>query len=776
MVYKKWLYYLIDEEGRSFYIENGIVKSSAVPKPLSKTPSGWQDILIAWERDIEKRGILQEFSFPLGFVKDGAKIIRSVAYNGIAFKKDGIETKLYLLIQKLHTYTTATTYRHIYKYFYKGLLDFSSFDDQNEYVKIKVSESKLHRNVKANLGTKVEIPIDTDDYISVKMDGLSFAHTAKFFVVDNITYSNTQYSFFTPPVPHLGTDGQPLDIAFTNQNFEKVPNPLTYPSESNNCFASVSAYAEHPLTLTLKGQIVYQVVFNNINSLFNVRFLTNKGQTIQIHSGGALVTDEIRTIPIDLNITLQPGEKLFLVFQLFSIVTGAIELSIKNLEGSELNITVENKFKTTSVKALTPDILYKRLVGKATDDENYALSTLLDNNKNIVITCGDAIRGLPGATIKTSLADFFTHCKVTYNAGMAIENDKLLIEETDHFYNVADPIPLGEVKKLKLRPAVDYLASIAKFGYEEQEYDDVNGKFEYNNTSSYTSPLTIVQKELELVNPYRADSYGIELTRQNLANKTTTDSSSDNDIFILSIQDDSTVIEGSTSFSSLLKVVYLFGQISKKDIFQPGVKFAVTGSVANNFTFTVVKAVAAVDDNLAIQVAEEVTDEGPVGVTLNIPGYKLRRDNYDLVEGIPYPDTAFNIEPLTPARLAQIHQKWTNSIYNSLAGKKLKFQTTPKNSLLKTVKGAVTIKENADLPIHDTPKYFLPWYFEFETKVPINLAEILEVNPNRCFSFIWSGKTYTGFLMKAGIAPNTNKSQVYRLLSSPENDLTTLIK
>lgn len=48
-------------------------------------------------------------------------------------------------------------------------------------------------------------------------------------------------------------------------------------------------------------------------------------------------------------------------------------------------------------------------------------------------------------------------------------------------------------------------------GYEPQEYDRENtGKLEFNFTNHYTTGATLTDNKLELVSPFRADSYGIE--------------------------------------------------------------------------------------------------------------------------------------------------------------------------------------------------------------------------------------------------------------------------
>ena len=73
-------------------------------------------------------------------------------------------------------------------------------------------------------------------------------------------------------------------------------------------------------------------------------------------------------------------------------------------------------------------------------------------------------------------------------------------------------------------------------GYPDQDYGEVNGRGEFNCTQKYTTPIQRTVQQLDLQTAYRADMYGIEITRINLQNKTTTDSSSDNDTFVFHIE------------------------------------------------------------------------------------------------------------------------------------------------------------------------------------------------------------------------------------------------
>jgi hypothetical protein len=187
----------------------------------------------------------------------------------------------------------------------------------------------------------------------------------------------------------------------------------------------------------------------------------------------------------------------------------------------------------TYIKVLPPEYMFKKLIEKATNGEFLAESVVLASNHNISMTCGDAIRRIPGSKIKTSLSDFFTSYDIQLDLGMGDRSGKVILEPKYTWIDYNNPIDLGEVKGLRVKPATDYLYNTIKYGYPEQNYDDVNGKQEFNNSLLFTTPYTRVAKELSKISPYRADCYGIEFTRINLEGKTTTDNSSDNEVFLI---------------------------------------------------------------------------------------------------------------------------------------------------------------------------------------------------------------------------------------------------
>lgn len=96
----------------------------------------------------------------------------------------------------------------------------------------------------------------------------------------------------------------------------------------------------------------------------------------------------------------------------------------------------------------------------------------------------------------------------------------------------------AEVKSIEdateIQFSVDHsmIYSSVQIGYEKKEYDNINGRDEFNFNNTYSTGCTISDKKLSLISKYRADCYGIEFAAQKRG-EDTTDSKADNDIFFV---------------------------------------------------------------------------------------------------------------------------------------------------------------------------------------------------------------------------------------------------
>jgi hypothetical protein len=668
----KFQYFLTDEDGRFYSLLNDTLTTSVEPVPLPQSPSGWQDVLIGWERDMTKFGVIRNFSLPLSFVLDGARIIRELFYSS------NIEKEIHLIITKLNLDYSDTSYDYYYSKFYEGELDLSTFKDDGVKVTLNIAEGSYAKKLKANEGTQFEVPVE-GEAIRVKMDGIYLYQKYSYLIQQGTAFEDNLLGV-------IETTREGSGAGFASFTSYLTPFESDYTKEDLNTRSDYfMAFTQNITGVRMKGSIKF--VTDSSTATYRIFLRTNTGREIGI------VNAPRGEYKFDFTFDGNAGENFFL------IGTAGFYTPIIYQETS-FTIDFKSKYPDTYIKAYKPYDFFSRLSTKALG-ASIAQSDLLTDNANLCITSGDAVRGIEGSKIKTSLNSFFEAYNVMLNAGMSLENNALRIESKASYFNTTNPISLGEVKDFKFSVATDLIPNTIKIGYPVQNTDDVNGKYAFNNTHIYTAPQSRIVKELTLQSSYITDPYAIELYRINLEGKTTTDDSNDNDVMVLNV-----------------------------DIANP-----------------------------------QTDDLGTY--------YNLKRVTYSTVTGLPDPDTTFNIEQLTPKRLLKTHQSWIDSIFYGFEGELLKFQTTEKNADLYTDNGVV-YDENADFEI-DTSSLLLPYYLEFDTQVPVDLAVILKANPNRCFTCTWKGGTWEGFLIKAGIAPNDNKAQAFKLLLTPNNDLTRLI-
>lgn len=98
--------------------------------------------------------------------------------------------------------------------------------------------------------------------------------------------------------------------------------------------------------------------------------------------------------------------------------------------------------------------------------------------------------------------------------------------------------PTSEVKRLPNCRGIKYnvdtsvIYSAITVGYDKKDYDNINGRDEFNFNNTYTTGCNVSDKTLSLISKYRADCYGMEFAVQKRG-ADTTDSSSDKDVFFV---------------------------------------------------------------------------------------------------------------------------------------------------------------------------------------------------------------------------------------------------
>lgn len=149
-----------------------------------------------------------------------------------------------------------------------------------------------------------------------------------------------------------------------------------------------------------------------------------------------------------------------------------------------------------------------------------------------------------------SLADFFQDFKSLQggDCALGIENGTTWMEKLSYPYRAGiNQLSLGIVAAdVKLEPAIDKQYNTIKAGYADQQYDSLNGSQEVNSTQEYSTAITAIQKELNLVAVSRFDPYGIETIR--ITQTDSAASRSDNDCFGIYIKPEAEATVGGYSY------------------------------------------------------------------------------------------------------------------------------------------------------------------------------------------------------------------------------------
>lgn len=767
----KFLYFITEKDGRTRQIVNGVVTSLNSAKALLQAPDGNQEISIGWERSQLYRGNIRNFGLELGFVGEGGTILRNDYY------KFGIKRELYLLVKRLTYEWTDTTFKEYYKQLYKGQYDFSTVnDDQGGYrFNIGLMEGGLQRLLKANESTTYALPFDLDAK-NIYMDGMYISGQYRWIIPQGTAPVRRYPAMFLlnndNPIPGLAV----FDVQFgPTTTSDPDGETISYLGEVSQDISDVNMQWVVPIIDSGSGVLNFRLfVFNTVTQ--TIRIDTVLTPTPPYLDGAS--------IPVNETIDLLKGDRIFIAYGVTVPTT---------VEWGEHTVTLTAKSKPlpSFIKGFTLyDVgrkLIEKITGNADDFDSTLLADLIANfGSEIILTSGDGVRGITDAALKTSWKDFYKFVDVMLMTQMTI-TDKIRIFDRITAYqpvSVKPAIALGEIKNLKVTPAIDEMFTSVKVGHQDQQIDDTNGKFDFNGNMIFTSPeKSIPDKQLDLQTPYKASPYEIEQTRANYEGKTTTDKETDNDVFAIAVQKSGEdIFESSSTFDPTGGPFYtdnLISIVAGSPEIRAGMKIRITNATNpdNNKDYTIKNSATWFFGQL-LQTNETITAESGAVITIEIlEGQIYTLDRNISIEQLTVPDVDVEIKQsvynvrLSPKRILLRHSTW---LAGCLYGHTGELILTSANRNKELIAGGIIEKANVSISSLGDPM-FIPQYFEFDLTSPINMVEDLGNDPNPNYSFPWNNSDYAGFFLRGGIALNDLEEQTFKLLCMPHVDLLNLI-
>lgn len=449
--------------------------------------------------------------------------------------------------------TIIPQYGFWYKQTYRSELDLSAFQHDGSKVTCPCLEDGLPKYLKANENTEFEFPFDANA-VNVMMDGIRLHDKAHYSILGGsdgnyVDISKSVYSSsWFAGVTYLTSDGDNFGISAISAILNETPSAWVDIMKSDNCLLQNLGNKE--VTLNVTGHIEFTCVGMVSEPAYacKVRFLTStmpidpaNQDRYKIIDTIAMTVGTVYSADINLSITLLPNEKLFLL----GIFYGGpgTDVTIRFTGNNDIAISFITRRDTTYIKAFRPQYIFEQLVNKVTEGNfTSAKSVFLDQHKNILLTSGNAIREIPDATIKIKFSDFFKWWNCFTDVALFLNNEGNV--DMDFKKNIIDTanqvlLPITAYQSLKVSVAKDYLFNELQIGYPEIKSDvgALNGNEEFNTKFIFSVGTTKSPSVLDKISPFKASCYEIEKIRTTKFYKDTTDYKSDNDVFLLHIED-----------------------------------------------------------------------------------------------------------------------------------------------------------------------------------------------------------------------------------------------
>lgn len=446
----------------------------------------------------------------------------------------------------LHTQIKVNIYQinenWLYDLVFQGDLDFSTLQMDERVLSINAKDNTLSSIIKANKSTKYDIPtseVRADK--KLKYDRMRVLNRVQFTTDDANEDTNEPYKF------HLKQSIPSSSDTYDDVNYY-ISIPLAYMSETT--FRCPFEYRDQSLAIVqnqissdLQGivKVIKQEPFR-INAKFRCKLLNNaNGANVSVvigRIGNPIASQEIQLnqdVVVDINAPIVTAPS-----QLGGLYGVYIKVNKKNYKpnGSDF---IELEYYAPSEKDgyyTRGSIAYVECFGRGTEidynciDINELANTLTRKmyptaNVEIdtlptqcVLVSGEDMRELNTAKISTSFNDFVSFMETCFGFTYTITDNTIRFGRREDLFKNEVVKVIENYSNVTLAQDTSLIYSKVKCGYAKQDYDNTNGKNEFNATIEYDTNVNLTDGTLDLTSPYRADSYGFEFKTQEIENET----------------------------------------------------------------------------------------------------------------------------------------------------------------------------------------------------------------------------------------------------------------
>lgn len=438
---------------------------------------------------------------------------------------------------------------------YEAYFDFSEYEVDKNYVKIKLYETPFFKNIESRFKDKFELERLDDlkggvlpplQYSNLQFKGRDIFRETLFDNENEVvraTYSGNSFQFYDA----LFDFAIPLKLKYRSD--DSFFAPVTPWDSSGNLevesarivrdFGDTRIYnggtlfyirSEKERTVDLQIKIKLKARFNtpnNPSATFRIFLDKVDGETfasfeenelIRVSNSGEppefLIPENVLkefTVTYNTTVNLVEGDCLGLRMQ---PTFGAPYLNGNQwyFEFDEVTILAqENDLSiTTDCKVLTYFQAFERLFQIITGKRTFQSNLLSEKWRDLLLTDGFKIRQFEDKNITISLEELYGSLSTFDDVAMIVERQTVRIESKDEVYKQQIGVDIGQVLDVSRKIIKDYHYSRIEIGYDfNGEYEEVVGLEEYNIKGEYATCIDTVENVFKSISKVRADPSGM---------------------------------------------------------------------------------------------------------------------------------------------------------------------------------------------------------------------------------------------------------------------------
>lgn len=472
------------------------------------------------------------------------------------------------------------------QYLYGSYLDFGSLEYDDTTVYINAIDNTLATKIKAKKSTQYEYVVDELKEVKpLYYDRLPMTNAAKWIITGETVQENgisyirnvfkdingssvTYGSKYTFP---LYVDGTPEVVIKDVVEISDVAKEY-HAISSNNLPSIFNNVSEEGLHVDISVRFKLYVSFTDIkNAIYgaSLNLLAPFGSSYGILREIVLVEGE-NNIEISLPKVLVYGKSLngrIVCYIYVSRCTCTVSQKLISDSDEMLSIDFVTKGKPVFVNVISPTSLLNRLL-KSINEEKEGYLGEIDyagdsRMSDTMIMAAESARNLENAKIYTSFKKFADWMEAVYGYVPDITDNKVIFKKRTSLFHLKLQNRIGYTgMDFKISVNSSLIYALLRVGYDKQDYDSVNGRDEFHFTNEYDTGITITDKALELISPFRSDPYGIEFLVSKRG-EDTTDNDSDNDTFFIG----ASLKEGAENYELVREGYTITGVLSTSSMF-----------------------------------------------------------------------------------------------------------------------------------------------------------------------------------------------------------------